>query len=300
MLRKILGKHYNKFGSSISLKNNQYTITTDGVGTKILLADHYESIGHDVVNHCVNDVLCEGSFPLYFTSYIGMPEKFETQYEQLIHGIDDACARNLCKLIGGETAIMSDIYKEKATSVVGTMVGINKFNISSPQIGDQIIGFPSSGLHTNGYTTARKTLKDQMCDKLNGYTVKDLLLKPHSSYFQEIYSLAYEQIKINGICHLTGGGWQNLYRIINFNVDFELSIKYDIPGIFMLIHKDFDYQFMFNEFNMGIGMIVIINQQSYKKIKNCLTNNEYIHLGEVQPGNGEVRIDNKTLLREMY
>jgi len=292
-LRKILGKNYNRFGGHIKFDKGEYVTTTDGVGTKSLLASNYSSIGHDVVNHCVNDLLCEFAEPIAFTNYIGMPKKNVREYSNLIEGMTTACQYNNCSLIGGETAIMDDIYKTQALSVVGTLIGKKFTTRQAICTGDQIIGLPSSGLHTNGYTIARKVLKNKMGEPYREGTIRDRLLVPHKTYFNEIGELYDKRVQMKAICHITGGGWCNLYRTISNDVDFDLELNYKIERIFKLVSSGMNSQQAFSEFNMGIGMIVIV-----KKMPDVSF--EHYILGKVAPGDGEVRINGKALLRESY
>lgn len=209
MLKKILGKNYNKFGGHINLGGNKYVTTCDGVGTKALLANDYSTIAWDVVNHCANDILCEGALPVAFTNYIGMPKRNETQYHNLISNMKKACEFNNCEMVGGETAIMEDIYKDGALSVVGTMIGKKTFMTGTIQSDDCIVGFPSNGLHTNGYTVARNDLKNIIDNDYKGKNIRKMLLKPHSSYIKQILCMLSRRVNIKGMCHVTGGGWQN-------------------------------------------------------------------------------------------
>ena len=301
MLKKFLKENYNRFGGHIQLNNpsGQFVTTTDGVGTKALLAHDYTTIGHDVVNHCVNDILCEYGIPVAFTNYIGLPKENEFTYRTLIQGITQACQRNDVELIGGETAIMGDVYKDRAVSVVGTMIGKRYQHHQFPKSGDLIIGLPSSGLHTNGYTVARNELEHKMkCRYNDEMTIQERLLVPHRSYLDEMLIMNDVGVMVTAICHITGGGWQNLYRVLSCDVDFELKISYHIPKIFKLIGAHYEDRFMFNEFNMGVGMVVVIDKRSL----NALDRSEidYYQLGIVEPGEGEVRINGRALLRESY
>lgn len=297
MLRKILGKNYNRFGGSIRLYDGQYVTTCDGVGTKALLSKDYKTIGDDVVNHCVNDLLCEFAIPVAFTNYIGMPVKKEKKYINLIDSMQRACIENDCKMIGGETAIMPDIYKDRALSVVGTMIGKQVAKPKTVSVGDYIVGLFSNGLHTNGYTVARQKLGNKLSalykDKT---TIRDKLLVPHKSYFTDIDDIMAQGVHIKSICHITGGGWSNLYRVLPNDIDFETHINYKQDHIFDLVSENMSFQEKYTEFNMGIGMVIIVDKNSIEKLEH----KETTVLGKLVPGDGEVRINNKCLLREHY
>jgi phosphoribosylformylglycinamidine cyclo-ligase len=312
MLRKILGRNYHKFGGHFEGYDGDYITTTDGVGTKILLASDYTTIGHDIVNHSVNDILCEFGSPIAFTNYIGMQKFDELHYHQLIHGMKEACDAHNVDMVGGETAIMTDVYRTGAISLVGTMIGTQlKQPRSFCDNGDVIVGFYSNGLHTNGYTLARKLFAgeyDRNIDAENLETIREALLKPHTSYHKIVTQLQQRNITIKNLCHITGGGWQNLYRSINVGVDFNLYTDcVEMPRIFELIKErwvcqDFqeEMKLLYNEFNMGIGMMAIVDQHHVSDLQSVLKTDEYCIVGQVYAGNGEIYINDKPYLRESY
>ncbi len=206
---EVLGK-IGGFGGLFKLDTSKYknpvlVSSTDGVGSKLKLAFKYDThydVAHDLVNHCVNDIIVTGAEPLFFLDYIGMNKLNEDVFNDLLLGFSDACSYNNCALIGGETAQLPDLYAENEYDLSGTIVGVvdqNKIIDGSKVIeGDYIIGLQSNGLHTNGYTLARKALGDNLVDKYAGE-----LLSIHLSYFKA-FNACRQYIK--AAAHITGGG----------------------------------------------------------------------------------------------
>ncbi len=269
--------------------------STDGVGTKLkvaFLANKHNTVGQCLVNHCVNDILCCGAKPLFFLDYFATGKLRKEIAVDVISGFAIACKENECALIGGETAEMPSIYAEGEYDISGTIVGIvDKDNIidgKKIKKGDILIGLPSKGLHTNGYSLARSVLLKKydvntFIDEL-GETLGDSLLKIHRSYLNKIYNLIQDSL-INGISHITGGGiLGNTKRIIpnglNIKIDWD---SWQIPPIFNLIQKTGNIidDEMRKVFNLGIGMILIIDKNKVDRIVSSLGKDDYLIIGEV-------------------
>lgn len=268
----------------------------DGVGTKTIIARlmrEHEVIGYDVVSHGANDILAQAARPLYFLDYIGTAQLDNRIAIQLINGMVKACRDVGCCLIGGETAQMQDVYKKGEYDLVGCIIGIveRKKIIAGRKIkpGDKIIGLPSTGLHTNGYTLARKVLLKRY--KVTSYlpelktTVGKALLQPHRSYVRHVFGLARKH-EIKGIAHITGGGLiDNIPRILPPNVNVVLERKaWSMPPVFKLIQQlgRVPVADMYRTFNMGIGMVLVID-------KNANVPGQII--GEVVKGKRKVIMD---------
>ncbi|MFH1696101.1 MAG: phosphoribosylformylglycinamidine cyclo-ligase [Candidatus Micrarchaeota archaeon] len=257
--------------------------SVDGIGTKTIIAkqmDSWDSIGQDLVNHSVNDILCHGGTPIAFLDYIAS-EKLEPKIiEEIVKGMSIACKENSIALIAGETAEMPGTYKENEVDIAGTIIGITEKNkmITGKKIkeGDVLIGLPSTGLHTNGYSLARKvitdnkmSLKEQFEEEKEDFTLGQLLLKIHKSYLKEV-SYLMKKFELKGIAHITGGGIAgNLQRILPQGIGAEVNKqKIIVPFIFKLIQekgKIFEDE-MYKAFNMGIGMILVVSEKDSEKI----------------------------------
>lgn len=263
------------FGGLFELKGYKEPVivsSTDGVGTKLKIAcalDKHDTIGMDLVNHCVNDILTCGATPLFFQDYVAMAKLIPKTLKSIIEGMAHALAEVSCALIGGETAEMPGLYPEGEYDLVGFIVGVvEKRNIidgSSINTGDTIIGLPSSGLHTNGYSLVRKIFQinenpsclNQFFPELNR-TLGEELLEPHRCYYLSLNPLLPQ---IKGLAHITGGGMPgNLPRILPKGLAAIIERgAWEAPPIFSLIQKkgDIDDQEMYRVFNMGIGMAVV-------------------------------------------
>lgn len=275
------------FGGLYSIgKDKALVATIDGVGTKTVVANivgRHEVIGYDVVSHGSNDVVVQGARPLFFLDYIGIGKLDNRIAIQLIKGMVKACSEVGCSLIGGETAQMPDVYREGEYDLVGCMIGLveKKKIIDGSKIrpGNIVIGLPSNGLHTNGYTLARKVLN------LKDPRICKELLKPHKSYSNFILSLL-RKIDIKGLAHITGGGLiDNIPRILPEGTRVLLyQSRWKIPWIFRLIQErgNVPPDDMYRTFNMGIGMIIIVDKGI--KVKGG------IEIGEVVEGKKGVEI----------
>lgn len=252
-----------------------FVSSVDGVGTKLIVAfkaGKYDTVGQDLVNHCVNDIAVCGAVPLFFLDYFSTGKLDSSVAYQVIKGFSIACKQNNVALIGGETAEMPDIYKEGEFDLAGTIVGIADrdkiINGSKIKKGDLLIGFKSNGLHTNGYSLARKVLLsqykvDQYVDEL-GVTLSESLLQVHKSYLQIINEL--KNVKgVNGFSHITGGGIiGNTKRIIPKGLSLKVNWEaWEQPAIFKLIRKtgNVPVEDMRKTFNLGIGLIAVVDKK---------------------------------------
>lgn len=266
--------------------------SVDGVGTKLIVAfrtGRYDTVGQDLVNHCVNDIAVCGARPLFFLDYFSTGKLEQDVGYEVVKGFAKACKENGVALIGGETAEMPDIYREGEFDLAGTIVGIVDRNriIDGSQVekGDRLIGFESSGLHTNGYSLARKVLfseysVEDYVDDLNA-TVGETLLKVHRSYLPLIEELKQKE-GVHGFSHITGGGIEgNTKRIVPD--DLNISVEWNAwqrPPIFELIQRigNVPEEDMKATFNLGIGLIAVVQEEDIKEINQWAeSRNESIH-----------------------
>jgi len=284
------------------MKDPVLVSSVDGVGTKLKLAfaaDRHDTVGQDLVNHCVNDIAVVGARPLFFLDYIGAERLDPPVFAQLIKGFAKACKEAGCALIGGETAQMPGMYQRGEYDLAGTIVGVvdrqQALDGSRIRVGDVIIGLASNGLHTNGYSLARKVLFEQMGLKLSSKlpgvakTVGDELLRVHRNYQPLLATLPKGMVK--GLAHITGGGLiDNLPRVLPKATDAVIDTKsWKVPAIFEHIRTggQIDRTEMYQVFNMGIGMTVIVSASDRDKALK-LTKGRVI--GRIEKGNGVVRL----------
>ncbi len=287
-------------------KDSILVASTDGVGTKLKIAalmGKHDTVGQDIVNHCVNDILVQGALPLFFLDYIGA-SKFETPvFNAVISGLCKACTENGCALLGGETAEMPGLYPEGEYDLVGTIVGTvaKKDLITGADIksGDVIIGLPSGGLQTNGYSLARRIVLDQcvfsLKDTLPGtrFTFGELLLATHKSFLKPIVALM-KKVKIRGMAHITGGGFtDNIPRVLpkNLNAIIDRS-SWKIPPLFTFLQHEgkVDTEEMYRVFNMGIGYVIIVRAADLTKTMKILeaAKERPVVIGKIAPGHKKV------------
>ncbi len=266
--------------------------STDSVGTKIKIAvalGKYDTIGIDIVNHCVNDIFSCGAKPLFFLDYIGIGRLIPERVAAIVSGLAKACGNIDCPLIGGETAEMPDIYSGDDFDLAGFVVGVVEKDkiIAGKDIvaGDTIIGLTSNGLHTNGYTLARKIFGDSRKALNKKYpeldkTVGEALLEPHTCYYNQLKPLLPF---IKGMAHVTGGGLiDNVPRVLPEGLAAKFnSQSWSIPPIFSLIQKrgNVDRDEMYHVFNMGVGMVIICSGNNVGHITKALPDTKVI--GEV-------------------
>ena len=290
------------FGACYKFPINEYkqpilVSSADGVGTKLkiaFLSGKHKTIGQCLVNHCVNDILVMGAKPLFFLDYFATGKLENHVFNDVVYGLSKACKENNCALIGGETAEMPGFYSEDEYDLCGTVIGaVDQDNLLSDRKiskGDIMIGLPSTGLHTNGYSLARKVLLDKF--KVDEYvsdidsTIADSLLSIHKSYLNSIEG-ALSQDWLLGLSHITGGGLEgNTNRVIpsdlNLNIDWSV---WEWPNIFNLIQTvgKVPTDDMKKSFNLGIGMVLIIKKDNLSDAETYLkkNNEKYYIIGEI-------------------
>ncbi len=299
-LRKEVLSDIGLFGGFFDAKFPNYkhpilVASTDGVGTKLKVAfalNKHNTIGNCLVNHCVDDILTSGARPLFFLDYFATGKLEPNIAASVIEGFVNGCIENGCSLIGGETAEMPSIYAEGEYDVSGTIVGVvEKDKIidgSRIQTGDIMIGLKSNGLHTNGYSLARNVLTskfsyDSYVEELQN-TIGEELLKIHRSYLKTIEPLLDLNL-ISGISHITGGGIVgNTKRILRGDLQMKIDWQsWERPPIFKLIQElgKIEDEEMRNVFNLGIGMILIINRANIEKTLDILKEEQPILMGEI-------------------
>ena len=295
------------FGSLYKISDNRYlAASTDGVGTKLKIAFKtgiHNTIGEDLVNHCTNDILALGAYPIFFLDYIGTGKLEENIYLEIIKGLTKGCRKNNCALIGGETAEMPGLYHEGEYDLAGFIVGeVQRQNIVGKELvkkGDVLIALKSSGLHTNGYSLARKVFSDKKIKLSNffddlGETLGENLLKIHKSYLKLLEKSLSEHM-INAIAHITGGGITgNLKRVIPDKLHAKIEKKWDIPPIFKLIRElgDISEKEMYGVFNMGVGIICIVSENNCNSFKEDLKyfGEDCIEIGYIDDGDKEGKV----------
>ncbi|NLC96090.1 MAG: phosphoribosylformylglycinamidine cyclo-ligase [Erysipelotrichaceae bacterium] len=293
--------------SSLNMKEPILVSGTDGVGTKLKIAmmlDKHDTIGIDVVAMCVNDVLAQGALPLFFLDYIAVGKNNPEKIEAIVKGVADGCVQANAALIGGETAEMPDMYEDDEYDIAGFTVGaVEKSKLITPEkvkVNDVIIGIASSGVHSNGFSLVRKIVfKDNkidlntVYDELDGKSIGEVLLTPTKIYVKAI-SEVFEKVSVHGIAHITGGGfYENLPRCIQSDQGVKIKKdSFEILPIFKLLQNlsKMDENEMFNVFNMGIGMAVVVDKDDVNAVLEILENNNekaYV-IGEVINGNGVI------------
>lgn len=281
---------------------------TDGVGTKLKMAfltDKHDTVGIDCVAMCVNDIICVGAKPLYFLDYIAVGKNYPEKIAQIVSGVAEGCVQSECALIGGETAEMPGFYAEDEYDMAGFAVGVvdkskilNKTDVSA---GDVIIGLASSGIHSNGYSLVRKIFNlenielNKKMPELDNQSLEEVLIEPTRIYVKPILSLL-KKIKVKSIANITGGGfYENIPRALPDNLTAKIS-KESVPvlPIFKLMQNigNIDERDMYNTFNMGIGMVVIVSKEDEEEAKKVLEKlgEKAYTLGEVIEGNDGVII----------
>jgi phosphoribosylaminoimidazole synthetase len=286
----------------LHMRSPALVASTDGVGTKTLIAAQarrFESIGYDLVNHSVNDLLTQGANPLFFMDYLAMGKLDPLHAATIVKSVALACQEVGCALLGGETAEMPDVYMPGAFDLAGTIVGIveqdavigNQQNIS---VGDILLGLPSNGLHTNGYSLARRVFApfalDTIFPELDEPLV-DVLLRPHRCYLREIQTLReYPDVTLKGIAHITGGGFEgNIGRILPPRIQAVVETgSWPIPPIFDLIARlgRVTRKEMYRTFNMGVGMIFIVSSEAAEQAQHLLP--ELLKVGYIREGEGVI------------
>ncbi len=267
--------------ASLNYKEPVLVSGTDGVGTKLKIAfmmDKHDTIGQDAVAMCVNDVLAQGAAPLFFLDYIAVGKNEPAKIEAIVKGVADGCVMSNCALIGGETAEMPDMYSEDEYDIAGFTVGaVEKSKLidgSKVRTGDLLIGLASSGVHSNGFSLVRKIVfKDNQLDLNKQYeglsdTLGNVLLTPTRIYVKPVLQVL-EQVDIHAICHITGGGFdENIPRVLQPGQGiFVQEGSWEMPPIFPFLEKygKVDHREMFNIFNMGVGMVLVVHPDDADK-----------------------------------
>jgi phosphoribosylformylglycinamidine cyclo-ligase len=284
------------------IKDPVLVSSVDGVGTKLKIAislGKHDSIAQDLVNHCINDIAVTGAKPLFFLDYIGAQRLDASVFNQLISGFTKACQAGRCALIGGETAQLPDMYHRGEYDLAGCIVGIvdrDKIMDGSRIVpSDVLIGLPSNGLHTNGYSLARKVLLSEMRlglgQKVEGLskTLGEELLRIHRNYQPLMASVPLGRIK--GAAHITGGGLvDNLPRILPATCDALLETSsWKVPAIFRLIQRGgrIAFEEMLEVFNMGIGLVLVVARRNVAEVIEVTAGKI---IGQITPGSGKVLI----------
>jgi phosphoribosylaminoimidazole synthetase len=278
--------------------------STDGVGTKTLLASQarrFDTIGYDIVNHSINDLITQGARPLFFMDYLAVNKLEPEQAAQIVEGVAGACREAGCALLGGETAEMPDVYLPGAFDLAGTIVGVverdEMVNTASIGPGDVLLGLPSSGLHTNGYSLARRVFASYDLDTVFpelGESLADALLRPHRSYLHEIQQLreylADRGRFIKGMAHITGGGFEgNISRILPAGTQAVIETEaWSMPPLFQLIAKlgKIEKEELYRAFNMGVGMVLVLSPKSAVEARCVLP--DLLTVGHIVEGEGVV------------
>lgn len=280
--------------------------SADGVGTKLKIAfmtGQHNTVGQDLVNHCVNDIVVMGARPLFFLDYIATGQLAPQVVEEVVSGLANACQANKCALIGGETAEMPDFYSEGEYDMAGFIVGVvdrgKIIDGSAIKPGDVMLGLGSSGLHTNGYSLARA-----ICFKKAGLSVNDHipefgktlgaeLLTPHRSYADSVLA-ASDTVEIKGLAHITGGGLPgNIIRILPDNCQAVVDrSSWPSSPIFSFLQKQgaISDEEMFRAFNMGIGLVVILAQEQVNPFCKLMDKETVYQIGVIEKGTKEVKI----------
>ncbi len=293
-----------------SMRDPVLVASTDGVGTKVKLAaqaanalqgtGRYESIGHDIVNHCINDILVQGARPLFFLDYIASSRIDPDMIAAVVSGISAACREAGCALLGGETAEMPGVYQPAEFDVAGTIVGIVERSAILPRTdrlraGDVLIGLRSSGPHTNGYSLIRKVFEDVPLDTVFpelGLPLADSLLAPHRSYLNLLHASRFRpHAAIKALAHVTGGGFlENIPRVLPDHLAAQINLgSWPVPPLFDLIqHRGhIAPEEMYRVFNMGLGMIAIVAPENVQDVQASIPEETFI-IGRLIEGSQRV------------
>lgn len=307
------------FGGLFGLNKDKYeepvlVSGTDGVGTKLKLAfamDKHDTIGIDAVAMCVNDVIVTGAEPLFFLDYLACDKVIPEKIEAIVKGIADGCEQAGCALIGGETAEMPGMYSEGEYDIAGFTVGIvdrpKAIDGSTIQAGDAVIGFASSGIHSNGFSLVRRLLLEQkgysLTDKpaeLEGRTLGDVLIEPTRIYVKQILKLL-ESVSVKGMAHITGGGFiENIPRVLPEGVNVDINRgSWPVLPIFGLLQQSGNItdRDMYTTFNMGIGMVLVVPaEQAEQALEIAKANGEQAYrIGTVTEGSKIVTFEGAEL-----
>jgi len=284
--------------------------SADGVGTKLMvarLAGDYSTVGRDLVNHCVNDILVQGALPLFFLDYLGAGALEPDRMVELVRGVADGCRQNGCALLGGETAEMPGFYQPGDYELVGFIVGLvdrpHVLDGSRVVAGSVLVGLPSAGLHTNGYSLARRVLFEQLRLRIDDRApwapeqrVGEALLAPHLSYLAPLAPLLRHPA-MRALAHVTGGGLtDNLPRMLPPDMHAEVRVgSWEVPEIFHFLQEQggVETEEMFRVFNMGLGMVLVVDPAGLREVLGELrgSGQRSSVIGTVQEGSSGVVYD---------
>jgi phosphoribosylformylglycinamidine cyclo-ligase len=292
-------------------KGQVLVASTDGVGTKLkvaAMAGRHDTVGQDLVNHCVNDILVQGARPLFFMDYIGTSKFVPEVFREVIAGLCRACRRNGCALLGGETAEMPGLYPPGEYDLVGTIVGVvdRQALITGKAVrpGDVILGLPSTGLHTNGYSLARRIVFDvaglAVGERFPGTrrSVADVLLAVHRSYLRPVWRLL-RKLRVSGMAHITGGGFpDNIPRILPADAVAVIDRRtWTVPAVFRFLQERgaVDREEMYRVFNMGIGFVLLVRPRDAEAALRLLrqAGARPVRIGRVERGPRRVVLEHE-------
>ena len=292
--------------ASLNVKEPILVSGTDGVGTKLKLAfalDKHDTIGIDAVAMCVNDVLAQGAEPLFFLDYVAIGHNIPAKVEAIVSGVAEGCRQAHCALIGGETAEMPSMYSDGEYDIAGFTCGVVErsklIDGSKVKTGDVLVGIASSGVHSNGFSLVRKIIADKNLDlratyeELGGKTLGETLLTPTKIYVRQVLEVI-RTCDVHGICHVTGGGFdENIPRTLQEGQGLRIKEgSWDILPIFRLLEREGEipHREMFNIFNMGIGMVIVVDKAEAQKVIDTLAANgeKASIIGEVTDTEGVV------------
>ena len=273
--------------ASLNIKEPVLVSGTDGVGTKLKIAfalDKHDTIGIDAVAMCVNDVLAQGAEPLFFLDYVALGHNIPEKVEAIVAGVAEGCRQAGCALIGGETAEMPGMYEGGDYDIAGFTCGVVEksqlIDGSKVKVGDVLVGIASSGVHSNGFSLVRKVVSDNALDlnasydELNGAKLGETLLTPTKIYVRQVLEVI-RNCNVHGICHITGGGFdENIPRVLSEGQGLEITEgTWEILPVFRLLEKygNIPHREMFNIFNMGIGMVIVLDESEAEKAVEILT-----------------------------
>ncbi|WP_077369942.1 phosphoribosylformylglycinamidine cyclo-ligase [Anaerosalibacter sp. Marseille-P3206] len=321
LIKQFIKKTYTKgvisdiggFGGLFALDSENYkepvlVAGTDGVGTKLKIAfmmDVHDTIGEDCVAMSVNDLLCQGAKPLFFLDYIATGKLVPEKMANIVEGVANGCVKGKCALIGGETAEMPGFYSEDEYDIAGFAVGVvdreKIIDGSKIEEGNVLIGLPSSGVHSNGYSLVRHIFFEKNDLSVDTYipelgcTLGEELLKPTRIYTDPMIELV-EKFDIKGICHITGGGfYENIPRMLPEGLTAVVDTSHiEIPPIFDVIAKygKINKDDMYNTFNMGIGMVFAVRKEDVDGIIELLRSKDekFVVLGEIKRGENKIEL----------
>jgi phosphoribosylformylglycinamidine cyclo-ligase/phosphoribosylamine--glycine ligase/phosphoribosylformylglycinamidine cyclo-ligase len=291
-------------GALQSMDRPALVASIDGVGTKVKLAaqaGRYASIGMDIVNHCINDILVQGASPLFFLDYFATSQLKPAVVAEIVGGMAQACRQAGCALLGGETAEMPGVYAPGEFDVAGAIVGVVERGRMLPRSGiapgDVLVGLRSSGPHTNGYSLIRRVFAEVSLDTHFaelGETLGEALLRPHRSYLGLLHCLlAREELGIKALAHLTGGGFiENIPRVLPAGLDARVRLgSWPVLPVFQLIQRQGEVAEaeMYRVFNMGIGMVLVVAPHCIAELQHRLEEESWV-IGELAPGEQKVRL----------